>query len=249
MEALKSYETNVKFSKEWSIVNERMETHITTLQSNSIDLILTDPPYGLDIFDVAIGIGAITGSNFTTTGIKFDDNADATKYLLSILAKESIRITKLTAHAYIFCAPFMFWWLKDTMNEAGWIVRERPIVWIKRESGQNNQPSLWPSSAYEFILFARRPAAKLVQEGKIDWIQVDPILPAAKLHPSEKPVALLKELIQRTTLPGQYVYDPFAGSGSTIEAAYQMKTFAIGCEKAKESYAAMVSRMSKWIKK
>ena len=58
-----------------------------------------------------------------------------------------------------------------------------------------------------------------------------------------------KELIARTTLPGQYIYDPFAGSGSTIEAAAEMKVFSIGCEIDVKSYAAMITRMQVWKEK
>lgn len=246
MEGLTKYEETIKQATEFVIVNRNMEQHIAGMPSESIDLLLTDPPYGIDIFEVAMGVGGQTGADNTSTGIKYEDGEDYAKHLLEILAVESFRIVKPTGHAYIFCAPSHFWWLVEEMKKAGWDVRERPIVWIKKESGQNNQPSLWPSSAYEFILFARKKDAKLVQEGRVDWIQVDPVLPSVRVHQAEKPIALLKELIARTALPGQYLYDPFAGSGSSIEAAADMKVFSIGCEVDIKSYAAMVTRMQGW---
>ena len=246
MEGLAKYEETIKQSREFVIVNRKMEDHIVGIPDSTIDLILTDPPYGISVFDQAIGIGGETGAEFTTTGIKYEDSEEYAKELLITLAKHSYRVTKDTAHAYVFCAPSHFWWLKGIMTEAGWNVRERPIVWIKKQHGQNNQPSLWPSSAYEFILFARKPNARLVLEGRVDWIQVDTVDPSARMHPAEKPVQLLKELISRTTLPGQYMLDPFMGSGSSIEAAASLKVLAIGCEKDVASYAATVTRMQRW---
>jgi len=248
MEGLAKYEETVKQATEFVLVNRAMEKHIIGIPDASIDLVLTDPAYGIDIFDMAIGVGGKTGGE-NSTGVEYEDSEEYAKNLLSILATESFRITKDSGHAYIFCAPSNFWWLVEEMKSAGWTVRERPIIWIKRESGQNNQPSMWPSSAYEFILFARKQNAKLVQEGRVDWIQVDPVAISAKLHQAEKPIPLLKELIARTTLPGQYIYDPFAGSGSTIEAAAEMKVFSIGCEIDVKSYAAMITRMQVWKEK
>lgn len=246
MEGLVKYENTIKEAKEFVIVNRPMEDHIVGIPDNTIDLILTDPPYGIDVFDLAMGIGGETGSEHTTTGITYEDNEAYAKELMVKLACQSYRVTKDTGHAYIFCAPSHFWWLKEVMTEVGWNVRERPIVWIKRESGQNNQPSMWPSSAYEFILFARKPNARLVLEGRVDWIQVDPVGPGLKVHPAEKPVMLLKELISRTTLPGQYMLDPFMGSGSSIEAAASMKVLGIGSEKDITAYAAAVTRLQGW---
>lgn len=249
LDGLLKYEATIKEAKEFVIVNRAMEGHIAGMANGSIDTILTDPPYGLDIFEVAMGIAGHTGGENISAGVKYDDSEDYAKTLLKELAVQSYRVTNSTGHIYCFCAPSHFWWLKETMNAAGWITRERPIVWIKRESGQNNQPSMWPSSAYEFILFARKPESRLINEGRIDWIQCDPVLPSEKTHQAEKPILLLKELLTRTNHPGAYIYDPFAGSGSTIEAACDLKMHVIGCEKAIESYASMVTRMQKWKEK
>jgi site-specific DNA-methyltransferase (adenine-specific) len=249
MDGLLKYEATIKEAKEFVIVNRPMEGHIAGMANGSIDTILTDPPYGLDIFEVAMGIAGQTGGDNISAGVKYDDSEDYAKSLLKELAVQSYRITKSTGHIYCFCAPSHFWWLKETMNAAGWITRERPIIWIKRESGQCNQPSMWPSSAYEFILFARKPESRLVTEGKPDWIQCEPVLPSVKTHQAEKPILLLKELLTRTNHPGAYIYDPFAGSGSTIEAACDLKMHVMGCEKAIESYASMVTRMQTWLEK
>jgi DNA modification methylase len=88
--------------------------------------------------------------------------------------------------------------------------------------------------------------SRLALEGRADWIQTDPVLPSVKVHQAEKPIALLKELISRTCFPGSYILDPFTGSGSIIEAACELKMFAIGCELSTESYATALARMVRW---
>jgi site-specific DNA-methyltransferase (adenine-specific) len=248
IEALSSYTEQVKTNELYSITQADAIDFMKTIPNQSIDLLLADPPYGIDIFENAIGIGGETGGENTATGIKYEDSEEYAKGLLSVLAARSIQFCKPTAHAYVFCAPSYFWWLKEVMEAEGWIVRERPIVWIKRETGQNNYPSYWPSSSYEFILFARRTDSRIVVEGRPDWIQCDPVLPSLRRHQAEKPVALLKELITRVCFPGAQMVDPFMGSGAGIEAALETRIFATGCDKGIESYAATVERLVNWRK-
>ncbi len=227
---------------------DSMESHIKTMESNSVDLLLTDPPYGIDIHDVAIGLGGHTGGENTSTGTTYDDSTDISLHLCKILAKESYRVCKDTAHGFVFTAPEHFYTIRDMFIAVGWKCYIKPMIWVKRSSGQTNVPTQWPSSCYEMILFIRKDNARLVLEGRPDWIQCDPVSSKEKIHQAEKPVILLKELIGRTTLPNSVIYDPCGGSGSSMEAALVMKMIGIYCEKGKDKYAMAVSRMKPLLK-
>ncbi len=243
--ALKTYTEVVNKIDEVTLVNKPAEEYLPSIPSESVDLFFTDPPYGIDIHDVAITVGGVTGGNLTTTGITYTDGEDYAKSLLEFLVVESYRVTKPTGHAYIFCAPSHFYWLSERMTSAGWLVAPRPVVWTKKETGQCNQPDKWFSSTYEFILFARKADSRLVlQRG--DWIHCNPVLPSVRTHQAEKPVELCKELISRTCLPGQRMIDPCVGSGALLEAGLQMKLFVMGCEKEVDSYATAIARLAKF---
>jgi ParB family chromosome partitioning protein len=246
MAALKSYAETISRTDEVILVNRPAEEYLKNIPSESVDLFFTDPPYGIDIHDLAMTVGGDTGGDITTTGITYDDSESYAKALLERLAFESYRITKTTGHAYIFCAPSHFPWLSARMADAGWLVAPRPVIWVKRETGQNNQPEKWFSAAYEFILFARKPSSCLILQGRPDWIQCNPVLPSERTHQAEKPVELCKELISRTCMPGQYMIDPCMGSGALVEAGLQMKLLVMGCEKEVESYAAAAARITKF---
>jgi site-specific DNA-methyltransferase (adenine-specific) len=246
MEALVSYESTIKQTDEFVLVNRKAEDWLAGLGDKSVDLFFTDPPYGIEIHDIAMTIGGETGGERTSSGIKYDDSEENAKQLMGLFAKESYRIIRDTGHAYIFCAPSHFWWLRERMGAAGWLVAPRPIIWIKRESGQNNQPEHWFSSAYEFILFARKTNSSIIIQGRPDWIQCDPVLPSQRIHQAEKPVELCKELISRVCMPGSYMIDPCMGSGAIIEAGVQMKVLSLGCELSTEAYANAMARLVKW---
>jgi DNA modification methylase len=64
-----------------------------------------------------------------------------------------------------------------------------------------------------------------------------------KVHPAEKPTALAKIAIQAHTEPGEFVFDPFAGSGSTGLAAWELNRRFVLIEKDPVTFAKMVDRL------
>jgi len=64
-------------------------------------------------------------------------------------------------------------------------------------------------------------------------------------HPCENPVDILKQLIECTTVEGESVLDPFAGSGSCLEAAWSIGREAVGIEQKREHYLEALARLSK----
>ena len=64
-----------------------------------------------------------------------------------------------------------------------------------------------------------------------------------KIHPTQKPLSLLKRLIEIFTDPGDVVIDPCAGSGSTLRAAFEMGRNSYGFEVDKGFYKAAQEKM------
>ena len=217
----------------------------TKLEPESVDILFTDPPYGIDIDKTATSVGGITGG-VNSAGFTFDDSTKRALSLYAELAERSIVFTKPSSHAFIFCGPEHFSAVKEMFQSVGWLCYPKPIIWIKREVGQCNVPHAWPASCYETLLYCRRVDSVLVKQGQPDWIECPPIPAGAKRHPTEKPVALLRNLLQRVALPGAVVVDPFMGSGSTIEAACIEQCFVKGCDKLVESYHVTIERLLEW---
>lgn len=103
-------------------------------------------------------------------------------------------------------------------------------VWDKDWIGPAGDFQLRPS--HEMILFCAKQEAKIENRSQPDvfrhkWMACHS---GVSGHPAEKPVPLLKELIELTSKPEGVVLDPFAGSGSTGVAALQTGRRFIGIE-------------------
>lgn len=214
------------------------------LKDGSIDILLTDPMYGIDADKNAIGVGGVTGG-VTTAGFKLDDSKDPAMQFIATLAVESFRFTTDRAHGYVFVGPELFNLVRHLFMEAGWLAYPKPLIWVKNESGQCNVPHAWPSSCYEACLYVRKQNSRLVKEGQPDWVQVPPVNPSQRIHPYEKPVALWRNLLERVCVAGQKVYDPCCGSASSVEACVEQKLFCTAGDLSLEAYSQALGRMAK----
>jgi len=245
IKGVEEYEERAKNSKNlFTLIQADAIDHMVTLPDKSVDILLTDPLYGIEHDRIGITMGGYTGGA-SAQGIDFRD--DKYKALASyyFLAKESFRFTKDTAHGYIFHAMEHFNYLRDIFMEVGWRVYIKPFIWIKRATGQCNVPTAWPSDCYEQIMYIRKDNSHIIKQGMPNWIECKPVNSSVKVHKYEKPVELLLNLLERVALPGQMLYDPFMGSGSSIEAAHKLKMFSIGVDNSIESYAVALERMNK----
>lgn len=218
--------------------------HMLTMKNKSVDILLTDPLYGIEADKLMQSIAGITGGKFSTSGYKIDDSTDKAMLYYKLLAKESFRFCNADAHGYVFIGPEYFWILREIFMNEGWRVHVKPLIWIKREVGQCNVPHAWPSSCYEMLMYLRKDDSRLLQEGKPDWFECPPVLPSERRHDYEKPVKLIQMMLERIALPGQLLYDPFCGSGPVLEVATQMKLRSIGVDISAEAYANTLERLT-----
>jgi site-specific DNA-methyltransferase (adenine-specific) len=247
--ALGAYEEKVSGSKiKFELYHEDAVKHIKSMGDSSVNVLMTDPPYGIDIHNTTIGIGGHSGGDVTTSGFKYDDSFENAMLVIGEVAKESYRVVRSDGFAFVFCAISNFWIIRSMFEAVGWNCSQRPIIWIKNESGQNNAPDKWMSAGYESMLFARRIDSQIVVPGKVDWIQFPNVNQSVRLHQAEKPVPMLKELLSRVTMSGAVVYDPFCGSGSTLQASLELNLYPIGCDSLIESFAVAKKRMVDYIK-
>jgi site-specific DNA-methyltransferase (adenine-specific) len=138
-----------------------------------------------------------------------------------------------------------------------------PLVFIKNYSPQVLKANMRVVGATEYALLLYRDklpkfrnGLKIDENGKnirgtgrmvFNWFQWEKDgKEIPKIHPAQKPVKLLKKLIEMFTDPGDVVIDPCCGSGSTLRAAYEMGRSAYGFEIDRNFYRQAIERMLVW---
>lgn len=203
---------------------------------NQFDVILTDPPYGMNAQDFGDGGGKLVNSEH-----HYNDSPEAWRALMSKFCPEAYRVAKSQAHAYIFCDFDRFHELKGFMQSAGWYVFRTPLIVHKLGSGRVPLPQHGPRRQHEYILYA------IKGERQVTGIYPDVIpcrLEENLSHGANKPVELYVDLLKRSTTPGDTVLDAFAGSGTIFPAAHSCKLYGTGLELNPEYYAISVNRLN-----
>lgn len=197
-------------------------------------LLVTDPPYGVDFQS--------NRRQERLAKIAGDDGTLDVTALIDLAARKIAR----GRHAYVF-GP-------DVLAQDGVLTAKVPLVWDKMVVGTGDLSSPW-SESHESITFAvqeisaanRRKgygnlAARMRKESVLRHRRAQGA--STGRHPNEKPVALLRELIESSSVIGETVLDPFAGIGSTLVAAVLEGRRAVGIE-IREAYCNVaVERLS-----
>lgn len=184
------------------------------LPDKCIDLVLTDPPYGM----------AYQSSRRTDKHekIALDDNID----WFPSFANEIYRILKDDTHVYIFCNEYAISHFRDSLESAGF-VNKRTLVWVKNNHTSGDLEGDYANKT-EFVLYAHK--GRRLLEGGRDTNVLNFSRVSSDNHPTEKPVDLCSYLLQKSTQPSEIVFDPFLGSGTTAVASKQSKRNYIGIE-------------------
>src|SRR3546814_808428 len=112
--------------------------------------------------------------------------------------------------------------------------RKAILVWEKDSPGMGDLNS-WGMGC-EFILFFKKGAKERSDKRRNNVLHVPPLRPTELIHPHEKPVALLEMLIKHSTRRGEFLVDPFGGSGSLVRAALRTQRSAVCMEKNENNY-------------
>lgn len=179
-------------------------------QGGQVDLLLTDPPYGVDY----------TGK--TKDALKIENDASSDESLRDMLADAfaaADNVMKPGAVFYIWHADTKALVFRVACQMAGWEVRE-VLVWAKNTMVMGRQDYQWK---HEPCLYGwKEGAGHLWTSDRKQTTVLNFDRPTRnKEHPTMKPVKLFDYQIQNNTKGGDVVLDLFGGSGTTIVACEQ----------------------------
>lgn len=210
-----------------SLINDDCLKVMSTLEDNSIDLIVTDPPYPTTSRGSAGNSGGMLQKDINKKGQVFTfNNIDCSQY-----APEFYRILKDGSHCYVMTNHVNLIHMLNTFTQCGFHFI-KSLIWDKG----NKIMGQYYMSQFEYILFFRKGRGKKIHNcGTSDILSVPnkktkDILTKQNLHDTEKPIELMKILIENSSSPEDIVLDPFVGIGTTALACYDCHRNCIGIE-------------------
>ena len=205
---------------------------LRSFESESVDLVITDPPYESLEKHRAIG---------TTTRLKHSKASSNDWFKIFPNARfpelfhEIFRVLKKDRHFYLFTdAETMF--AAKPIAEAQGFKFWKPLVWDKQRIGMGYHYR----SRYEFVLFFEKGKRKLNDLGQPD------IIPCPRVfrgYPTEKPTGVSDVLVRQSTQEGELVIDPFMGSASVGVASLEAKRRFLGNDLSDSSHELANKRL------
>ena len=194
-------------------------------------LIISDPPYGMNV-------------DFSWYGGKVGDSLGGTRVIESKHQKlekpewdkSKFNPNRFIDHAatsalfganyyYEFLPPDGTWW-----------------VWDKRTTASGEIQDAY-GMPYEMIWISGKRKSNIIRNLWAGFTRKDENVDKERLHPTQKPVAVMREIVEYLSDEKDVVLDPFAGSGSTLVACFQLNRKAIGIEFDPKFVDAIIKRL------
>lgn len=217
---------------------------IKELADDSVDCIMTDPPYGVEKVTALIDGSDQYSRMIAYRTMKPEHNLDLDKVLslLKELAPELARVLKPSCHFYMFCAvQYTGLFIEALFPHLDF--QPPMLVW---DRGKPTTPGFGYNyiNRVETIIYGFKPPRDRRLNSSKYNVLVHPEVPKSmRIYPTEKPVSLLREMIEQSTNVGELVLDPFAGSGSTLLATTASGRRGIGFEIDKEIFMKAQERL------
>jgi DNA modification methylase len=215
---------------------------LATLDVESIDHIVTDPPYGISTENMSQ----------TNTGIENINRVEGTH----VVADNLVLLQKFFPAAYRVLKPesFLCMWydldhhekLLSWATAAGFSPQRWPVHWIKLHPCINQAASKNFTKAIEHCLILRKGNATLTQAQSVNFIAADGRVDRAKYdNPFAKPAAVWQFLLNAIAIRGQTICDPFGGEFSCALAAIPLGLRPLACEIDEHHYYKGVEHVKK----
>ena len=196
---------------------------LKTIPSESIDCLVTDPPYKI------ITGGDSNGKNSVRPKGILKGNRELMKTIpkFSDWLPEMFRVLKDGTQNYVMVNSSNLLKMANEIEKTGFKIQNF-LIWQKN----NCTPSQFYMKNCEYTLFFRKGKSKYINDiGGSKTVHSFNNIIGNKLHPTEKPIDLMEFYIRNSTNENDIVLDPFMGSGTTMLACKNLNRKGIGIEK------------------
>ncbi len=218
------------------LINASCSQVLKLLPKRSIQLLLTDPPYGNNYR---------TSHRRKTDKLRADivNNEQLPTQLISDVLMAFHELSTSRSAAYVFSDVDHITDIRKLMIANSYQLG-CSLIWLKNNWTAGNVRGSDYGNRIEYLTYGRRSKHKLNGSRDHNVLYFNRVHGMSMIHSTEKPVDLLEYIIRKSSQPGDIVLDPFAGSGSTGLAAILTGRQAILVELDKNRYNVMVNRLN-----
>lgn len=203
-----------------------------------IKAVITDPPYGVAVAESKEGFQTLAKNKaIANDHLQSDEEyRKFTRDWIEAIAPHLERKNSL----YIFNSDKMVFALREGMADAG-VKFGQLLIWVKTHAVIGRMDY---APQHELIAYGWRGAHEFLKP-KDKSVLVCPKPNKSRMHPTTKPLDLVRRFILNSTRIGDVVYDGFLGSGTTLLACEQTKRICIGVELDPEYCQTIIDRFEK----
>ena len=213
------------------------------LGKESVDAVITDPPYGIEMSNLAQTSGGQQDIDRIADTHDVKENLEKFPHWL----QGCFDVIKPKGFCVWFCDYSHFKYLCDLGEKIGFRVQSWPFVWLKTSSCSNQRAEFNFTKDSECAIIFRKPGGKLVKSGpRSSWtggLSAEDKAAGAN-HPFIKPFELLEKIIDAVVLPGGKVAEPFSGVGSITRTLMLKGYTPISCEIDEKHYSQQVNNIA-----
>ena len=225
-----------------TLTNQSCFDLLKTTPDKSVDLVLIDPPYEVSR-DTNFQSGEPKGADTDRFRVSMDFGEWDNNFTgLDLVIKECYRLLKDGGTLICFYDLWKLTTLKEYFELANF-KQLRFIEWVKTNPVPLNSKTNYLTNSREIAIVGVKKGKPIFNSEYDNGIYNYPIChDKNRFHPTQKPVALLEDLILKHSHENDTVLDCFAGSGSTAVAAHNTNRNFIGCELSKEYFDKTLDR-------
>ncbi len=227
-----------------------LEQMNTNIPKSFVDLILTDPPYGIGNFMKKRNTALETMRDNFFVSAGWDNMNDNTwTALMSDFFKASAKVLKVGGSMIMFMSLIKVGKIIKIAESEGFYYKTTGI-WHKTNPMPRNMNFQFVNSTEAWLYFVYgKKTGTFNNQGVCfhDFIETSATPKNERTygkHPTQKPEKLMEHFITLLTNPGDLVFDPFMGSGTTGVAAQRLGRNFIGCEVNPNYFQIAASRIS-----
>lgn len=203
------------------------QAFLAQLQDNSADLILTDPPYTISR---QTGFKNLGQRSVKRLAVGMDFGAwDRSLIDLDALCQQSYRVLRQGGTIIVFYDLWKITVLAEALTGANF-KQLRFIEWLKMNPVPLNSRSNYLSNSREIAVLAVKGGKPTFHSTYDNGVYRLPIHREKRYHPTQKPLKLIRALIEKHSHPNDLIVDPFLGAGTTAVAAVQTGRRFCGCD-------------------